>query len=216
MTTPFEVLRELVACKDLKEQAEALEFAGPASTFGFEWEAEFKPQAIDCREAGPGKGLCIKCANGLYEQCLYVQTARAVAARAVEAESPKAPPAPPPGIEGMVFAVAVGTNPRVAAMFDTHSQAHAFVAWLKQFLPPGATQEGWVTPQSESAPPAPAEEATTRMLAQAGTDGQLAEDLERLRQAHWSHWTMLENHVAATAVRVLRELNAWRAAMQRS
>lgn len=33
-------LRELVACKDLKEQAEAIEFAGPNSTHGDDWQGE--------------------------------------------------------------------------------------------------------------------------------------------------------------------------------
>jgi Protein of unknown function (DUF551) len=28
---------------------------------------------MNCREAGPGRGLCEKCANGEYEKCLYMQ-----------------------------------------------------------------------------------------------------------------------------------------------
>jgi hypothetical protein len=34
----------------------------------------------------------------------------------------------------------------------------------------------------------------------------LADDLEKLRHDHWTHWTAQENHIAAVAVRHLRLL----------
>lgn len=60
-----------------------------------------------------------------------------------------------------------------------------------------------------SPPAVPLDDA--RLLGHAGTDDQLATDLEALRQSHWTHWTAAENNTAAVAVRVLRELRVWRA-----
>jgi len=52
-----------------------------------------------------------------------------------------------------------------------------------------------------------------RLAEHAGTDGQLAETLEQLRQAYAvTHWTDQEGHTVAIAVRVLRELDIWRRA----
>ena len=51
-------------------------------------------------------------------------------------------------------------------------------------------------------------ETDQRMLRHAGTDDKLAEELERLRISR--NWRPEENRTLATAVRVLRELNAWR------
>lgn len=31
-----------------------------------------EPGAVNCREAGPGRGLCDFCARGEYEKCRYV------------------------------------------------------------------------------------------------------------------------------------------------
>lgn len=36
-------------------------------------------------------------------------------------------------LRGLVWAVAMGKNEQIGAMFDTPQQAHAFVAWLQQF-----------------------------------------------------------------------------------
>jgi Lar family restriction alleviation protein len=58
-----------------------------------------------------------------------------------------------------------------------------------------------------------AAEPTKRMLEQAGTDDQLATDLEAMRQGPAMLWTAQENHTLATAVRVLRELSIWREAV---
>lgn len=41
LSAAFDALRELVACKDLKQRAEALHFAGPLSELGEGWKAEY-------------------------------------------------------------------------------------------------------------------------------------------------------------------------------
>lgn len=41
-----------------------------------------------------------------------------------------------PPVEGMVHMLAYGDNREVRGMFDTPEQAHHFVKWLQQFMPP--------------------------------------------------------------------------------
>ena len=38
-------------------------------------QAPEQPQPVNCRDAGPGYGRCVECANGNYERCLYLRRA---------------------------------------------------------------------------------------------------------------------------------------------
>ena len=57
--------REVQLLRAVKKARETLSNLSP--------QPEELERPVNCREAGPGKGLCVECANGNYEKCLYLK-----------------------------------------------------------------------------------------------------------------------------------------------